>query len=166
MPGARLTNNESSMLAKWKARNGGRYPTLRSITIAPGENPVGLRGISDLNVEFGFPVSVLVGANGSGKTTLLSLAALGYNGDGHIPHGRARAGYTFVEFFVRTHEEATPLDIHITWKYSTGDDVKIHRKTTNKWMRYERRAKRPVHFIGVSRIADPSESSNHRRTFA
>jgi ABC-type uncharacterized transport system ATPase subunit len=166
MPGARLTNLESSMLQRWVAREEGRYPTLRSIKIAPGLNPVGLRGISELEVEFGFPVSVLVGANGSGKTTLLSLAALGYNGDQYSPHGRTRYGYTFVEFFVRTNEEATPLDIHIAWKYSNGEDVEIHRKTTSKWMRYERRIKRPVHFIGLSRIADPSESSTHRRTFA
>ncbi len=33
-------------------------------------------------------------------------------------------------------------------------------------MHYERRPKRPVRFVGISRIAAPAESSAHRRAFS
>lgn len=153
------------MLNSWAERKVGLFPTLRGIAIAPGEDPVGLRGIEKTAVSFDFPVSVLVGANGCGKSTLLSLAALAYNGGDFIPNGRSKPGYTFVEFFARTKVEADPLNISITWDYSEGESQTIHRKSTKKWMHYDRRVARPVQYIGLSRIADPSVSAGHRRTF-
>lgn len=165
MPGAHLTNDERSMLKEWNERKG-QFLALRSITISPGTQAVPLRGISDLRVDFGFPVSVLVGANGSGKTTMLSLAALGYNGNGHVPHGRGRAGYTFMDFFARTNSEAIPIDITVAWEYSDHSEIQMRRKTPKKWMHYDRRVPRPVQFIGLSRIADLSESLGHRRMFS
>lgn len=166
MPGSRLSSAEKKLQKRWESGGEEAGVTLRSIEIEPAEGVVGLRGIESTSLRFDFPVSVLVGRNGSGKSTLLALAALAFNGDGYIGPGRAKPGYTFVDFYARTRNENDPLNFSIKWRYRGEDDLVIHRKSTKKWMHYERRPNKAVHFVGVSRIAAPVESSGHRREFS
>lgn len=166
MPGNRLSNDEQKLQDKWGTINAETPPYLTKITVIAEDGCVGIRGIQHAELDIRFPVSVLVGPNGSGKSTLLALAALAFSGDDHIPLGRPKAGYTFTDFFARTTAEPSPINLAITWQYSHGEERRIRRRTTKKWMHYESRTKRPVVFVGVGRITDPADSGGHRRTFS
>jgi energy-coupling factor transporter ATP-binding protein EcfA2 len=165
LPGAKHSSDEKYLLKRWNEPSSTDTPTLREIEIQPEAEAVGIRGLSNTKVRFDFPVSVLVGANGSGKSTLLALATLAFNGDSHIPYGRSKPGYTFVDFFARTKREDIPLNIRINWRFSGADELSVWRKTPQKWMHYERRPANAVVHIGLSRIASFVESAGHRREF-
>lgn len=151
----------------------GPHPLLKSIDIdAPTGR--GLRGIRKLRVEFGFPVTFFSGQNGSGKSTLLSLAALAFHGvPGHAPatakryagSGTSRFGYyTFQDFFHVGPGDTPVADVRIQWGFAGAPDVCIS-KQTDKWMRYERRPKRPVEFLGLSRAVPAIELPSLRNQF-
>lgn len=168
MPGTRLSQDEKALLKKWKDSLGkaSDTPYLTKISVKPSDDAVPLRGISDIDFEINYPVSVIVGANGAGKSTLLALCALAFSGNDYTPPQRSRAGYTFVDFFARTRWEAAPNNLDICWSFSSDSDRTIHRRTIKKWMHYESRESRPVHFIGTGRLTDPVENMAHRRAFS
>lgn len=161
MPGSRLSNNEEYLAKKWEKPSSDSL-NIRQIKIGAAEGSGGLRGITEAEVTFNYPVSVLVGSNGSGKTTILNLAALAFNGTGE-PY----QGYKFNDFFSLAYKESPFTGISVVWNFA-GPNVKpleIERKSTQKWMHYERRPIRAVQFVGVSRIAAPTESPGHKRAF-
>lgn len=163
MPGKNLSSIEKTLQKRWES-NSIDSLDLAGIRITAHEETTGLRGIREAEINFDYPVSVLVGKNGAGKTTLLHLAALCYS----PPDDYDYFNYKFTDFFSVAHHETPSTGIDIQWSFrgSTLDDLVAKRRSTKKWMHYERRPKRPVRFVGISRIAAPAESSAHRRTFS
>jgi energy-coupling factor transporter ATP-binding protein EcfA2 len=170
MPGSRLNDVERKLLKWWKNSQNLTYPLLKSVSV---EGDPGLRGVRSLNVEFNYPLTVISGRNGCGKTTILALAALGF----HSPKGheslnarrRKKLGedytyYTFSDFFFKGPKDPDITGVKIKWEYEGFEAIEI-RKKTNKWMRYERRPERPVHYLGLNRIVPAIEHSALRSHF-
>ena len=133
----------------------------------------GLRGIQEINVAFSYPVTVIAGANGAGKTTLLGLAALGFHGvNDHYPRGARRQPqpgekstyYTFQDFFFKGPGDPDITGLQVAWNFRGLPELRIS-KETDKWMRYERRPARPVHYFGISRAVPAIEQSVLRAHF-
>ncbi|MBP2411745.1 putative ATPase [Arthrobacter stackebrandtii] len=171
MPGVNLSTAEKSLQKKWDAPSY-KANYLRSIQIKPLDaeaKVTGIRGIQDITVEFNYPVSVIVGPNGCGKSTILNIAALSYKGLRFTPTSRTSPGYRFPDFFCSTRNEDQPQNFSITWKYVTKSNqdkqTVMQRKSTSRWMRYERRHDAEVIHLGLSRISSWSESPSHKRAF-
>lgn len=107
---------------------------------------------------------MLVGKNGSGKTTILHLAGVAYG----APEGSTIGDYRFANFFSLAYRETPFTGFKMSWRFSgtAVDDLVATRRSTKKWMHYERRPRRPVKFVGLSRISAPSESPAHARAFS
>lgn len=174
MPGIHLSKIEQQLQKAWNAEKFGDAPLLKSIEIN-ANGGAGLRGIKSLRVDFDYPVTFFTGQNGAGKSTLLALAALAYHGvPGHTAsleknlteHEDGDFTYfTFRNFFHRGPGDAAVKDVALTWRYNeTTPEVSLIKKT-DKWMRYERRPKRAVEFLGISRAVPPIELSYLRSNF-
>ena len=170
MPGIHLNDTEKKLAKYWDA--GVSANTLKGISIhGGGVQPLAeLRGISSLDIDFRYPVTVLCGKNGTGKTTILSLAALGFHGaDGFSPRGMAlksyhRGHYTFSDFFYKGPQDSDCKGISIEWRYCKMPSVKI-QKRSEKWMHYERRPSKATQFLGPIRIASAIEQKVLRPHF-
>lgn len=170
MPGSSLSQTEKTLLKQWSAS---KYQpnTLKSIEI---EGETGLRGIKKLQLEFKYPITVISGRNGCGKSTILALAALAYHSpDGHRPanakvkkqKSKTSWYYTFSDFFYKGHGDADLSGITISWKFLDSSLDKRITKQTQKWMHYNIRPERPVHFLGLSRATHPIEQRVLRNHF-
>ncbi|HLO98302.1 MAG TPA: AAA family ATPase, partial [Fimbriimonas sp.] len=169
MPGTRLSNDEKELEKKWKQPASFPSPLLRGISI---EGDPGLRGIKKLDLNFCFPVVAIAGKNGTGKSTLLALAALAFHAPaGHFSRGakagvaRGHAYYTFRDFIFRGVSDPDITGLKITWRYEDGTSVSTTSitKRTEKWMHYERRPIRAVHYLGIGRCV-PAIEQNVLRT--
>jgi len=150
---------------------------LKGIRIQAREPGSGLRGIERLDLEFKAPVSVVIGKNGSGKSTILALAALAYHSPENFfargawrKRGAKRSYYTFRNFFFRGPNDPDITGIQIKWQYlasaSPLEESEIGlTKRSDKWMHYDRRPERPVHFVGITRAIPAIEQSTLRRFF-
>jgi len=177
MPGTRLSQQEKRLLQWWETASSFPYPILKGIVIQAREPGSGLRGIERLDLEFKAPVSVIIGKNGSGKSTILALAALAYHSpDGFFARGAwrkrgaKRSYYTFRNFFFRGPNDPDITGIQIKWRYlsSASPPEETHiglTKRSEKWMHYDRRPERPVHFVGITRALPAIEQSTLRRFF-
>ncbi len=143
---------------------------LRSLAI---DGSLGLRGIQDLKIDFEYPLTVICGRNGCGKTTVLALSALGFHSpEDHAPLnarrrpklGQGNSHYTFSDFFFRGPSDPDITGVEISWNYQGTKEIKI-RKQTDKWMHYERRPERPVHYLGVVRSIPAVEQNVLRSRF-
>jgi predicted ATPase len=147
------------------------FPLLKGLEVRGSPS---LRGIRHVKLDFRFPVSVLSGRNGSGKSTLLALAALAY----HPPptfqpshtttllrSGKTARHYTFRDFFFRGQSDEDTTGVEIEWRFSNSDLNRRIKKQSNKWMRYETRPQRPVHFLGLGRATHPIEKRHLRQHF-
>jgi predicted ATPase len=174
MPGIHLSKLEQQLQKAWNAEKFGDAPLLKSIEIN-ANGGAGLRGIKSLRVDFAYPVTFFTGQNGAGKSTLLALAALAYHGvPGHTAsleknlteHEDGDFTYfTFRNFFHRGPGDAAVKDVALTWRYNESTPEVSLIKKTDKWMRYERRPKRAVEFLGISRAVPPIELSYLRSNF-
>lgn len=156
MPGSHLNDIERRLLNYWQNEREPPYPSLRQLSI---KGDPGLRGIKDLTIDFKYPLTVICGRNGSGKSTILALAALGFHSPtNHIPlnathHPKGNwdtAWYTFSDFFFKGPEDPNITGIKITWKYNGAEELPIEKKS-DKWMHYDRRPRRPVHYLSAIR---------------
>lgn len=174
MPGIHLSEVEKKLKKAWDSNNFGETPLLKSIEI-DANGGSGLRGIKSLRMDFDYPVTFFTGQNGAGKSTLLALAALAYHGvPGHVAslakswteHEEGDFTYfTFRDFFHRGPGDPAVKDVILTWRYDDkAPEVSLEKKT-EKWMRYERRPKRAVEFLGISRAVPPIELSYLRSNF-
>lgn len=139
------------------------FPTLRALSV---QGDPGLRGIRKLRVEFRYPLTVLCGKNGSGKSTVLALAALAFHSQqGHFPlnakhQGPGRTHYTFRDFFFQGPGDPPTTGVTISWEYRKESVTSLTiTKQSKKWMRYDRRPGRPVHYIGVARSVPAVEQN-------
>ena len=176
MPGRRLNDTERKLIGWWdNLSTDSPHPMLKGISI---KGSPGLRGITDLDVTFDYPLTVICGQNGSGKTTLLALSALAFHSPENHHSYQARnynkknskSYYTFVDFFFKGNADPDITGVEITWNYDGGGlpesrKTKIIRKQTNKWMKYKTRPKRPVHYFGASRVLPAIEKNVLRNYF-
>lgn len=170
MPGKRLNDTERRLLRKWESGTELRPETLKSISI---NGVPGLRGVRSLELEFRYPLTAICGRNGSGKTTVLSVAALGFHTvAGHFPRGaklssvsdRTNAYLTFSDFFYKGPNDPNITGVNITWNYQARDPISIIKRS-EKWMHYERRPARAVHYLGISRTLPAIEQNVLRNRF-
>ncbi len=155
--------------------------TLVTISVIEGH----LRGLSDFQIDFKYPISAIAGKNCSGKSTILALAACAFHNskEGFVPPKRNLPYYTFSDFFVQTSEEVPPEGIIVryqilndNWAKSKslpdgrGAGWQYRRKGTGgKWNKYARRVRRNVVYFGVNRVVPHSEisvSRSYRKHFA
>lgn len=155
--------------------------TLATIDLRKGE----IRGLSDFEICFTYPLSVIAGTNGSGKSTILALASCAYHNrsDGFRLPGRKLAYYTMSDFFVQSSEEIPPEGINIWYEFLHNNWRKFSRLPTGvgrawqsrskrkggKWSNYSRRVNRNVLFFGIERVVPHSErtvSKSYRYCFA
>jgi hypothetical protein len=173
MPGSRLNDTEHKLLKWWENSKTFDYPILQSISV---EGDPGLRGIQKLKIEFNYPITVVCGRNGCGKTTILALASLGFHSpQNHLPYSARRRPkkeenftyYTFSDFFFKGPNDPDITGVKIKWIYKGIEkpkELEIQKQST-KWMRYERRPQRPVHYFGLSRCVPAIENSTLRSHF-
>jgi energy-coupling factor transporter ATP-binding protein EcfA2 len=155
---------------KWFANDMSKT-TLTEIAIRKGN----LRGLSNFNIKFDYPISVIAGKNGSGKSTVLALAACAFHNDSKgfkLPE-RNTTYYTYSDFFIQTSEEIPPDGIeiwyrfrHNKWKKSKKSPEGIgnlyqkrEKKKDGKWTNYSTRVNRNVVFLGIQRVVPHSEKS-------
>ena len=176
MPGRRLNDTEKKLMGWWdNLSTDSPHPMLKGMSI---KGSPGLRGITDLDVTFNYPLTVICGQNGSGKTTLLALSALAFHSPDNHHSYQARnynkknsnSYYTFVDFFFKGNADPDITGVEITWNYDGGElpesrKAKTIRKQTNKWMKYKTRPKRPVHYFGASRVLPAIERNVLRGHF-
>lgn len=176
MPGRRLNDTERELMGWWDNLNtNSTQPMLKGISI---KGSPGLRGITDIDITFNYPLTVICGQNGSGKTTLLALSALAFHSpDNHHSYQarnfnkkKLKSYYTFVDFFFKGNADPDITGVEIIWEYDGGGlsesrKTKTIKKQTNKWMKYETRPKRPVHYFGASRVLPAIERNVLRGHF-
>jgi ABC-type branched-subunit amino acid transport system ATPase component len=171
MPGRSLSAVEKKLQKWWDAAIDTDYPLLEGLSVKSTVG--GLRGIQEIDIKFPYPVMVIAGGNGAGKTTILGLTALGFHGaDEHYPRGAKRipkkgerfSYYTFQDFFFRGPSDPDITGLEISWRFRGLPELQIS-KQTDKWMRYERRPPRPVHYFGISRAVPAIEQSVLRSHF-
>jgi len=170
MPGTRLNNTEHKLLEWWQKCTDFPYPALSQISV---NGVPGIRGIQELDINFDYPLTVICGKNGSGKSTILALAALGFHSpEGHIPINASRKPksgedftyYMFSDFFFKGPSDPDITGVEIAWKYRGANEIKI-QKQTKQWMKYARRPKRPVHYLGAIRVLPAIEQRVLRSHF-
>lgn len=171
MPGRTLGPTEKKLQNWWDHATDTDYPLLEGLSVKSSTD--GLRGIREIDISFPYPVMVIAGGNGAGKTTILGLTALGFHGaPNHFPRGAKRlpkvgeqsSYYTFQDFFFRGPSDSDITGLEITWRFRGLAPLPIS-KQTDKWMRYERRPPRPVHYFGISRAVPAIEQSVLRSHF-
>ena len=133
-----------------------------------------IRGLGKFEMEFNYPISVIVGENGCGKSTILALVSCAFhnNNAGFCPISllsdakKQRIYYTYSDFFAFTATEIGFMkDIRIKSTFLTdkSKNYDVRRKSPGgKWIDYDSRPKRAVSFLGINRILPPSESITHR----
>ena len=171
MPGNKLNDVERKLYDWWSSNQSLKFPNLNKIYVYGRPGHPGIRGIINLKIEFRFPLTVICGKNGSGKSTLLALAVLGYHSpdnhyarDANCQNKKANCTYyTFSKFFYKGPQDPDITGAFISWDYSDGF-IWIEKRS-NKWMHYERRPRRPVHYIGVRRRAPAIEEGSLRYRF-
>ena len=184
MPGRRLSSVETSLLEFWREPPAA-FPQalLKGLTI---EGPPSLRGISNLQIRFDYPLTAISGRNGVGKSSILALTAFSAGrpddwGTGPRPIPRVRRvprrmNFAWDEFFFRRREDP-PLDgLKIHFDYTIeGNDLRVSRvrRTGGRWKtlpdpgrsRTPRLPPRPIDFLSLSRILPSGELRDVRRGF-
>jgi Fe-S cluster assembly ATPase SufC len=102
-----------------------------------------LRGLKDLKLQFGYPITAISGRNGTGKSTLLGCAACAYHNiatgfkllSRHLPY------YTFSDFFVQSSEESAPSGITIAYQLLFDKWTKSPRVPTGIGLGWQYRQK-------------------------
>ncbi len=146
-----------------------RWSTLKQLSVAKGQ----IRGVSEISIQFEYPITAIVGENGSGKSTLLALACCAFHNDtSFCPQNRfqlnakkTRKYYTYGDFFTFARDENGLSAIEIESSYLTKEGLKSdkrHKKPSGKWNDYNRRPKRAVSYLGINRMVPPSESNPHK----
>ena len=140
--------------------------TLASISLVKGN----VRGLTDFEVNFDYPITAFAGSNGSGKSTMLALAACAFHNDekGFIPPLRPKPYYTFSDFFIQSADE-TPVDgieicYGIRYHKWRGDKIGLryqtrYKKKAGRWNDYSLRVDRNVIYFGVQRVVPHFERS-------
>ena len=153
--------------------------TLMRFEIGDGE----IRGLSNLNLQFRYPITAISGKNGTGKSTILACVACAFHNhpSGFRPLNRRIAYYTFSDFFIQAAEEE-PLAfvwlryqiLYDKWRKTknlrsgVGLGWQARKKFFGRWNNYASRVPRNVVFCGIERVvphAEKSVSKSYRKAF-
>jgi predicted ATPase len=115
---------------------------LRSVKIS------GLRGWSGQEVNFKFPVSVVVGENGAGKSTVLKAAAVAYN----HPNDPDASFYPSTFFVDSAWEKVKGVVIQYGFVQGPNEKTFSLRKPSERWRDPYDRPKRVVLWQDISRV--------------
>jgi predicted ATPase len=131
-----------------------------------------LRSLSNLQMDFSYPITAVAGRNGSGKTTILGLAACAYGNrtQGYKLLGRKTSYYKHSDFFIQTPEDSKSSVsirfqfLHDKWRAKKKEDrIKAAWQEHNKWTGgrwgYSNRVSRTVVYFGIDRIVPDAEKS-------
>lgn len=151
MPFTEIRSSQiSSLLEKVQKSQYGKY--LRSVRL------VKVRGLSDAEVRFDFPVAALIGPNGGGKSTVLGAAACAYK---EMKPGR---------FFPKSSIGDTSM---ANWSIEYEvidkgiDPRNLVKRTCNfrrtKWRRSEDLLSRPVAYFGINRTVPAGEKPSFKK---
>jgi predicted ATPase len=143
-----------------------------------------LRGLSNLKLQFRYPITAISGKNGTGKSTILACVACAFHNHsgGYKSASRRLNYYTLSDFFVQSSEEVTPNAIvmayqilHDKWRKTSNVPTGIGlgwqfrvKKFLGKWNNYDSRARRNVVYLGIERVvphAEKSVSKSYRHIF-
>jgi predicted ATPase len=113
----------------------------------------GFRGISDLSIDFEFPITAISGLNGAGKSTIGQLATCGYR----MPTGAVGYKRFYVaQFFPVSVADPLPFDQNARVIYTletnvaaSPQDVTVSR-TASEWSGYKRQPERYCFYIGFT----------------
>jgi predicted ATPase len=131
-----------------------------------------LRSLSNLQIDFSYPITAIAGRNGSGKTTVLGLAACAYGNSskGYKLSGRKTSYYKHSDFFIQAPEDAK-LSVSIGYQFlynkwsakKKEDRIKAGWQTHKRWAGgrwgYSNRVWRTVVYLGINRIVPDAEKS-------
>lgn len=160
-------------LRKWFT-NDLSHQLLRGLCLEKGE----VRGLTELDIDFNYPITAIAGRNGTGKSTVLAMICCGFHNKKNgfkLPH-RKLSYFTFADFFIQHSEEIPPQGIEISyliahdhWKKSErapdGKGVLIQKRKKKKggrWNDYSARVSRDVVFLGIERIVPHNEKSQSK----
>lgn len=122
-------------------------PALKSIQV------LGFRGISDLRVEFQFPITAISGLNGAGKSTVGQLCLGAYK--------KPITVHDYKRFYIRDFFPASPADPNpfgadssVVYEYNTNDPENPQTltvaRTQREWSGYKRQPERTCYYIGFT----------------
>ena len=157
------------------------HQLLRGVFLEKGE----IRGLTELNLEFNYPITAIAGRNGTGKSTVLAMVCCGFHNKKNgfkLPH-RKLSYFTFADFFIQYREEVPPQGIEISyliahdnWRKSErapdGKGILIQKRKKKKggrWNDYSARVSRDVVFLGIERIVphnEKSQSKSYSKSFS
>ena len=141
-----------------RATNGHRGDALTEVRVRE------LRGVRDLRLPFGYPVSVLAGPNGCGKSTVLFACACAYD----VPEPGSRdlaPDSLFPDFSSRqpgvSSDGRRPTTIEFHYRHR-GEPVSMTWTRGRSWKRGfpngdGRQPERPVHLRTLANLTNPSE---------
>lgn len=142
------------------AQGGQRSDALRAVRVKQ------LRGITDLQVRFPYPVCVLAGANGCGKSTLLFTCACAY----WNPSGFGRnlnPGNLFPNFSSHRSVLGDALDntaLEFDFLHDGASHVMTWKRGLNgAWRQTGKRLTRPLYLRTMANLTNPSEVRTLRR---
>lgn len=120
---------------------------LRSITIQ------GFRGITDLSINFDFPITAISGLNGAGKSTVGQLCLGAYKKPTTL-HGFRR--FYVRDFFPASIADPNPFrqDSSVRYTYNTNEPTVPQTLTVargnTEWTGYKRQPERACYYIGFT----------------
>lgn len=144
-----MPDPRKELLNKYSPQN--RYATfgasLKSIRV------LGFRGVTDLQVEFQYPITAISGLNGAGKSTVGQLCLGAYKKPGTV--------HDYKRFYIRDFFPASPADPHpfdidssVVYEYNTNDPANPQTltvaRTQREWSGYKRQPERTCYYIGFT----------------
>ncbi len=149
--------------------NDNAHAHLRQVHLRTGH----LRGLSSVQMQFDYPITVVAGKNGCGKSTVLAMCACAYhNGKSGVPHKSRKATYyTFANFFIQSQADVPPEGVEIAYEIAhnnwkgrpPGKAWQVRRKrVSGKWNNYAGRVNRNVVFLGIDRVVPHAEKGPSR----
>ncbi len=137
------------LAAKYEIQN--RYatfgPVLNSVHIH------GFRGITDLTVDFVYPITAISGLNGAGKSTVGQLCLGAYK---KPPTVNGIKRFYVRDFFPASAADPNPFgaDSSVVYEYNTNDPTNPQTltvvRTQKEWSGYKRQPERTCYYIGFT----------------
>ena len=150
MPRVNLSQAEKDLIENWKIPSRYQTPRLAGLVI---EGNDGIRGITNLAINFDRPITVICGRNGCGKSTVISLSRLGFQQDRQ-----------FDDLFIELNNPHPFNDFTVHWSYLRHDPMQINLDGGTRTYSAPPPAKNVV-YIGLSRVVPAWENMSQVEHF-